>query len=133
MNLKKRILVADDDGVILTSLQEILEVSGYEVITSTNGKECLEKFISEKPDLVVLDIMMPGMDGYDFLISLKQMAALKGDDLGLPDILNIPVIVVTARGDDKAKDMIGKENIKDYIVKPYDVPELLNKVKKLLE
>lgn len=130
--MAKKILVVDDEPVVVKSLKEILQLQNYEVVTAGNGEECIKKILSEKPDLVILDIMMPGMDGYDFLVSLKEMKVIKEDEPEIPDMPDVPVIVVTARGDDLAKDMVGRENIRDYIVKPYDVNDLLTRIKKIL-
>jgi CheY-like chemotaxis protein len=130
--MAKKILVVDDEPVVVKSLKEILELQKYEVVTAGNGEECIKKILSDKPDLVILDIMMPGMDGYDFLVSMKEMKAIKEDAPEVHEFPDIPIIVVTARGDDLAKDMVGRENIRDYIVKPYDVNDLLVRVKKVL-
>jgi len=123
--MNKKILVADDEPNVLLLLRSRLESAGYQVITAQDGEECLNKIGSEKPDLLVLDIMMPKMDGYNVLVNMKELK----ESLGLPDI---PVIVLTARGDSKVRELIEKENISDFIVKPYKGDELVAKIKKVI-
>jgi CheY-like chemotaxis protein len=125
--MAKKILLADDDPVVIKTFRTILERAGYEVITASTGEDCVQRLIFDSPDLILLDIMMPKMDGYSFLITLKELKAMNAD---LPDI---PVIVITGRADESAKELVGKENIKDYIVKPLaDVKEFVEKIRNLI-
>ena len=123
----KKILVVDDDPNIVKLIKTRLEANNYQVIIAEDGEECVKKILSDKPDLIILDILMPRADGYDVLIGIKEIRAIAG---GMPAI---PVIVLTALSDPRVRDMIEKEEIKDYIVKPFNAEDLLAKVKKALE
>jgi DNA-binding response OmpR family regulator len=122
----KKILVVDDDPNILKLVKTRLEAHNYEVIAASDGEECMQKVLSDKPDLIILDILMPKADGYDVLVGMKEIKALTGK------IPVIPVIVLTALSDPRVRGMIEKEEIKDYIVKPFNAEDLLNKVRQAL-
>ena len=119
---KKRILLVDDEPSILKTVQKRLQPY-YDVVTATDGLEGLEQALAIRPDLIITDIMMPGMDSFTFLRKLRDKSQLSG----------IPVIVLTAR--DQMKDLFVLEGIKscDYIVKPFESDLLLNKIAQLLE
>ncbi len=122
----KKILVVDDDPHIVSLIKSRFEANRYEVITANDGEECIEKILSDKPDLIILDIMMPKVDGYNVLVGIKEIKAITGE---LPEI---PVIVLTAVADPRVREMVEKEQIVDYIIKPFDSADLLAKVKKAL-
>ena len=124
--MPKKILLADDDPNILKLVKLRLEANGYEVVTASDGEECMAKVFSEKPQLILLDLMMPKVDGYAVLVGLKEMHGLQEE---IPDI---PVIVLTAMGDSRVKDLVQKEHIADYVLKPFNSQDLLAKVKKAL-
>lgn len=124
--MAKKILIVDDDPNILKLVKTRLEAHNYEVIAASDGEECMQKVLSDKPDLIILDILMPKADGYDVLVGIKEIKALTGK------IPVIPVIVLTALSDPRVRGMIEKEEIKDYIVKPFNAEDLLNKVKQAL-
>lgn len=124
--MAKKILIVDDDPNILKLVKTRLEAHNYEVIAASDGEECMQKVLSDKPDLIILDILMPKADGYDVLVGIKEIRALTGK------IPIIPVIVLTALSDPRVRGMIEKEEIKDYIVKPFNAEDLLNKVKQAL-
>ncbi|OGX31323.1 MAG: hypothetical protein A3D27_01665 [Omnitrophica WOR_2 bacterium RIFCSPHIGHO2_02_FULL_46_37] len=124
--MAKKILVVDDDPNIVKLIKSRLEANKYEVIAAYDGEECMQKILSDKPDLIILDILMPKADGYDVLIGIKEFKALAGK------IPLVPVIVLTALSDPRVKGMIEKEEIKDYIVKPFESEDLLAKVKKAI-
>ncbi len=128
--MPKKILVVDDEPSILNSLKAILERYKYQVVTAHNGEECMKVVLKERPDLILLDIMMPQMDGYGFLIAYKELRAISNESSNLPDI---PVIIVSARDDETTRELVGKENIKDYILKPFDLQDLLQKIKNVLK
>ena len=116
-----KILVVEDERRIRELLVDILRDSGFDVIEAEDGSEGLEKACSEHPDIILLDVMMPAMDGFQVLEKLK-------DD---PAVQSIAVIMVTAKGQDtdvvKAKEMgaIG------YICKPWEPDEIETQVKKV--
>lgn len=117
----KKILVVDDDPMILKLVQSRLEANQYTIVTAGDGDEALIKVGTEKPDLIILDIQMPKMDGYTFLRELKKSK----------DHKNIPVVVLTAK--DKMQDLFKLEGVKNYIVKPFETKELLAAVKQNLQ
>ena len=118
---KKKILVVDDEPQLLEMVQIRLEAANYEVITAADGQEGLEKARNEKPDLIVLDLMLPKLDGYRVCRMLKFDEKYK----------NIPIILFTARAQDSDRQM-GKEVGADvYITKPFDSEVLLAEIKKL--
>ncbi len=124
--MAKKILVADDDQSVTKTLKAALEYAGYEVDLALNGEECLKKILLNKPDLLILDVMMPRMDGYSFLVAIKELRVLTGNT---PDV---PVIVITGKDSDVSRDLMTHENIKEYLLKPFDLNELLAKIKNVL-
>lgn len=120
--MPKRILVADDEIEAVKMMRIVLEASGYEVIGAYDGQEALEKARKEKPDLMILDLMLPKMDGY------KVCRMIKFDE----KYKHIPIVMFTARAQQSDIKM-GKEVGADaYITKPFDHNVLLDKIKELL-
>ena len=120
--MAKKILVIDDEPRLLKAITIRLKASGYEVITGQDGAEGLEKAKSLNPDLIVLDILMPKMDGYEVCRLLKFDEKYK----------SIPVIMLTAKAQDIDKAMGKKVGADDYITKPFETQDLVDKVKKHL-
>lgn len=123
----KKILIADDDPAVSKTLKTALERSGYEADIAANGEECLQKVLINKPDLLLLDIMMPRMDGFSFLVAIKELRALTGS------APRMPVMVITGKDNEVNRGLMTHEDIKDYILKPFNLNELLSKIKKNLE
>ena len=121
--MAKRILVVDDEPHSVKMVESRLRANGYDVITAGNGAEGLEKARKEAPDLILLDIVMPQMNGHETLSKLKESSETK----------SIPVIMFTSKGqvDDVERATYG--GAIDYIVKPFDPIVLLSKIKKVLE
>lgn len=117
---KKKILFIDDEPDLVKMVTMRLEANDYEVLAAADGQEGLEKARSEKPDLILLDILMPKKDGYAFVKEAKGDESLK----------RIPIVVLTAKPG--MKDLFAIEGIKDYILKPFDNQDLLSKIKKYL-
>jgi len=117
---KKKILIVDDEPDFVLLLKKRLEANGYDVISAANGDEGVKKVGTDKPNLILLDIMMPEKDGYTMLKELKARE----------ETSSIPVIVVTAKPN--MRDLFGVEGIKDYIVKPLDDEDLLLRIKRAL-
>ncbi|PIQ90026.1 MAG: hypothetical protein COV72_00035 [Candidatus Omnitrophica bacterium CG11_big_fil_rev_8_21_14_0_20_42_13] len=111
-----KILVIDDEALIVKMVENRLKASGYQVITASNGQEGLDKLQKEKPDLIILDVLMPVMGGFDFYKAIKKD----------PKNKNIPIIVLTARS--AMKDVFLGLDIDDFISKPFEPAELLSKV-----
>lgn len=124
--MAKKILVVDDEPHIIKMLKSRLEAHNYQVVIAQDGEECLRRVVSEKPDLIILDIMLPKMDGYSVLVTLKETRELTGK------IPEIPVIVLTARADQRIRDLVEKEHIQSYIIKPFKAEDLLKKIEDLL-
>ncbi|OGX30382.1 MAG: hypothetical protein A2787_04605 [Omnitrophica WOR_2 bacterium RIFCSPHIGHO2_01_FULL_48_9] len=118
----RRILLIDDDPVTVKLAEVRLKASGYEVWTSTDAPGGLEKAMKLKPDLIILDVMMPIVNGYNFCRLLKSHHEHKG----------IPIVLLTSRSGDEDKK-IGREVGADaYITKPFDMENLLNTIKDLV-
>jgi DNA-binding response OmpR family regulator len=116
---RKRILLVDDEEGIQLLYREEFEEDGYEVIAAYNGEEALEKFSQEPPDLVILDINMPGMNGIEVLRRMKEINP------------NLPVILSSAY--QEYKQDFGSWASEEYIVKSANMDELKNAVRKHLE
>ncbi|MCW1928501.1 response regulator transcription factor [Bhargavaea beijingensis] len=116
----KRILVVDDERPILTLLEYNLKQAGYEVITAADGEEGLQKAESEIPDLIVLDLMLPKLDGMDVCRTLRQ----KG--------VNTPIIMLTAKSDELEKILGLELGADDYMTKPFSPREVVARVKAVL-
>ncbi|MBI2091576.1 MAG: response regulator [Deltaproteobacteria bacterium] len=121
--MTKKILIVDDEKDLVETLSFRLEAAGYAIITAFDGKEGLEKARSEKPDIVLLDIMMPKMDGY------QVCRMLKFDD----EYKHMPIIMLTARGQEQDKKTGENVGADDYVTKPFDSGDLLTRIKKLLK
>ena len=122
--MSKKIMVVDDEPDILTSVGQMLEMSGYEVIRATDGKECIKKLTESScnPDLIVLDIMMPEVSGWDVAAQIKEN----------PKWNSIPIVFLTAKGDTMSIGMGGMAS-EDYIVKPFDIKDLIGRIQKILD
>jgi len=118
-----KILVVDDEQDIVTIIGKVLKKSGYEVMTANDGLECIKKVETEPPDLILLDNIMPNMNGQAVLSKLK--ASKKTAD--------IPVIMVTALADQEHITGAQKDGAVEYIVKPFDYEVLLEKIAQALE
>ena len=119
----KRILVVDDERHIVRLVQVNLERAGYQVLTAFDGKEALKKVDSERPELIVLDVMMPYMDGFEVLKHLKSNPATK----------DIPVIMLTAKAQDADVFRGWSSGVDCYLTKPFNPMELLTFVKRIFE
>lgn len=114
-------LVVDDDPDILEALSEILEAEGFEIRRARNGKEALERLDSPRPQLILLDLMMPVMDGWEFAHQMRKR----------PDVASIPIIVLSADRNvgSKASD-IGAAG---HLAKPFELNDLLGLVRTSLK
>ncbi len=115
----KKILIVDDEADIIEILQFVLEAEGYECITATDGEEGLKLAKEASPDLIILDVMMPKINGYKISRLLKYDSKYK----------NIPILMITARSQEEDR-VIGEETGADeYITKPFKVDYVVEKVK----
>ncbi|WP_163654981.1 response regulator transcription factor [Listeria sp. PSOL-1] len=116
----EKILIVDDESSILTLLQFNIEKAGYEVITAEDGKKGYELALSEKPDLIVLDLMLPQMDGIEVTKKLRQ------------EKITIPILMLTAK-DEELDKIIGLElGADDYLTKPFSPREVIARIKAIL-
>lgn len=116
---KTRILVVDDDPAISRLLCANLKARGYEVITAVDGEEALEMMDREIVNLIILDIMMPGVDGVEVCRRIREWS-------------RVPIIMLSARGDEKGKVNCLELGADDYLTKPFGVAELIARVKTAL-
>jgi len=119
---KGRILVVDDEIYIVHILDFSLGMEGYEVLTALDGEQALERLKSDKPDLIVLDIMMPKVDGYEVCRTIKSN----------PDTQHIPVILLSAKGRNVDQKMGFDVGADDYITKPFSPRKLVERINALL-
>ena len=118
----KRVLICDDDPVILRLLEVNLELEGYDVLLAHDGEHAIEVATEEKPDLVILDIMMPRLDGYQTCERLKADEQTKG----------IPIVFLSAKAQ-QADIERGKEfGVAEYLTKPFDPNDLIDVVQRLI-
>ena len=119
---KGRILVVDDEIYIVHILDFSLGMEGYEVLTALDGEQALERLKSDKPDLIVLDIMMPKVDGYEVCRTIKSN----------PETQHIPVILLSAKGRNVDQKMGFDVGADDYITKPFSPRKLVERINALL-
>lgn len=115
--MAKTILVVDDEPDIRATVKTVLEKNGYTVFTAVDGDDCLEKLKKIKPDLILLDIMMPGTPVRDVVKKIKGV--------------KISFLSVVRVSEAEKEQLLGSPNVVDFIQKPFDINELLAKVKKL--
>lgn len=120
----KKILIADDSPTIVEITKAMLKEEGYQIITASNGAEALQKIGEEKPDLVLLDVMMPDMDGYSALQALRR-------DTSPGDADYVHVIIITSK--DKMRDLFELEGVDGFLVKPFFRTELIDKVNEVFQ
>ena len=117
-----KILIVDDEKLILISTRIVLESVGYGVLTAASGEEALGTARDEQPGLILLDIMMPGIDGWETLSRLKEEPATK----------DIPVIIFTAREHSRGRHLAREMGAADYFQKPFEPDELIAIVEEYL-
>ena len=121
--MAKKIFIIEDELDFLSTLRERLEFEGFEVATAVDGEEALRKIPEEKPDLILLDIMLPEMNGYQVCRELKSN----------PETESIPVVVVTAKSQESDKFWAKETGADDYVTKPFEMEELLQKIQDNLQ
>ena len=121
--MDRTIFIADDELDFVSTLRSRLEFEGFGVTTAADGKEALQRIIREKPDLILLDIMMPTMNGYQVCRELK----------GNADTSSIPILMLTAKSQESDKFWGKEAGADDYVTKPFDMEELMEKIGGLLD
>ena len=114
-----KILVVDDEALLVKGIRFNLQNEGYEVITGSDGLEAVQKVQEQQPDLVVLDVMMPNMDGMTACSKIREFS-------------NVPIILLTAKTDDMDKLMGFDHGADDYLTKPFNILELKARIRALL-
>ncbi len=117
-----KIMIVEDETALVTLLKYNLEKQGYETITVMDGKDVLSTALTEKPDLVLLDWMLPNVQGIDICREMRRTYELR----------NIPIIMLTARGEESDKVRGLSFGADDYMTKPYSIPELMARIGALL-
>ena len=121
--MPKKILIVEDETALLYALQSQLSVAGYKVMIADDGKKALKVVNQSKPDIIVLDIILPEMDGWTFLKEIKQN----------PQTKDIPVIIISNLSDEASHSRGIKLGAKDYLAKiNYSIDELVERIKKLV-
>lgn len=121
--MPKKILVVDDERHIVRLIRTNLELAGYEVVAAFDGKEALEQVNAEKPDLVILDVVMPGIDGLKVLQNLRENTATS----------ELPIIMMQQmRADADLPPWAWKSNVNGYLLKPFNPEQMHSIVKRLL-
>ncbi len=119
---RKKILLVDDSSTVIMMEQMILSKNNYDLVTARDGQEGVAKALSERPDLILMDVMMPRMDGFEACRKIRAESATKG----------IPVIMVTTRSELSSVETGYASGCNDYVTKPINGLELLAKVRSCL-
>jgi DNA-binding response OmpR family regulator len=119
LNKKTLVLVVDDDVRMLRMIKRLLELEGFQVLVANNGDTALRTFEKDSPSLVLLDVMMPDIDGYTVCRRIREFS-------------QVPIIMVTAKGDDKEKVAGLDVGADDYVIKPFSASELAARVRAVL-
>ncbi len=119
---KKRVLLVDDDVDLQKMLRLRIEAEGYEFMSAHDGREMLNLIKTEKPDAILLDILLPNMDGYTALREMRKVEEFK----------DIPVIVLSAKERKKIGDLFALENVSFFLEKPYDTNDLFKKLRSIM-
>ena len=114
-----KILIVDDDRTLLRFISEYLEGEGFQVVTADRGTKALKRFYDERPDLVVLDLMMPGMDGWEVCARLRELS-------------DTPVILLSAKSSETDKLRGFRLGVDDYVTKPFSLAELTARIQAVL-
>ena len=117
--MAKRILLVDDEPLILKGLRYTLEQEGYEIMTATDGEEALKVFMENQVDLILLDVMLPKMDGIQVCQRIRENS-------------NVPIIMLTAKGEDMDKILGLEYGADDYMTKPFNILEVKARIKTIL-
>lgn len=117
---KPCVLMVDDDPNILKFVSANLEIRGYDVITAEDGETALEVMDRTTPNLVILDLLMPGIDGFDVCRHIRKSS-------------DVPIIVLTAIGESNTRSELFALGANDYVTKPFDIRDLLDRVQATLD
>lgn len=119
---RKKILLVDDQNTVLMMERMMLKDAGYQILTAKNGAEAVERAVAERPDLILLDVVMPKMDGFETCRMLRSRDETR----------EVPIIMCTTRGEASKVEDGYKAGCNDYVTKPFNSIELLGKIKNFL-
>jgi twitching motility two-component system response regulator PilH len=119
----KTIMIVDDSPTERALIEGILRKGGYEVITATNGETGIQRATADQPDLILMDVVMPGLNGFQATRAIAHDESTK----------HIPIIICTTKNEDTDKIWGMRQGAKDYLVKPVNERELLGKIKALMD
>ena len=119
---RKKILLVDDSNTALMMERTLLSKSAYDVVVARDGREAVRQAVDEAPDLIILDVVMPNMDGFEACRELRRLEATRA----------IPIIMVTTRGEPHNVENGFEAGCNDYVTKPINGPELVSKVRNLI-
>jgi DNA-binding response OmpR family regulator len=119
----KRVLLIEDEPNIIEAISFILSRDGWTVHTHENGETAMDKVLAFPPDLIILDVMLPGRSGFDILRDVRANVATK----------DIPVMMLTARGQDKDRDLASRLGVNHFMTKPFSNAEVRDHVRNLME
>jgi DNA-binding response OmpR family regulator len=131
MSNQAKVLVVDDDPDLIKATTKVLEARGYQVVSAQDGKDCLEKILEEEPDLIILDLLMPKLDGFGVCRELRE-------NVEYAEHADIPILIATAVREEASHRRYELEtgvdlNVDDYVEKPIRPLDLLHRVEKLLQ
>ena len=115
---KPRVLLVDDSPTDIANLRKMLEKNGFDVVEALTGESAIEKAAAEKPDVIVMDVVMPGMNGFQATRTLSRGA----------DTASIPIVVISSKSQETDKLWAMRQGAREYIVKPVKESELISKV-----
>jgi len=121
--MRKKILLVDDSATVVMMEKMILSKENYDLVIARNGREAVERALAEKPDLVLMDLVMPEMNG------LEAVKAIRASGNG---VASVPIIMVTTRGEEENIEAGYESGCTDYITKPFNTVELLTKLRSIL-
>ncbi len=116
----KKVLIADDDPTLTRLLGSYLGEHGFDVVVANDGDEALQKLEVEHPDLIILDVVMPKVNGYAFLFAMRKIEG----------VVKTPIIVLTCKPE--LVDIFMAEGVQEYVIKPFPHQELLDKIRKYI-
>ncbi|MBD3155145.1 MAG: response regulator [Candidatus Aenigmarchaeota archaeon] len=122
--MNEKIMVVDDEENFLELVTKVLRRKGFEVVAAQDGMECLEKIREEKPDLILMDMMMPGMNGKETVKKIRETPGMKDVKIIFLTVVRISYI---------GKDVLKELNISDYVIKPFENEDLIQRIMKVLE
>ncbi len=120
--MQKHVLVIEDEPNIIEAISFILSRDGWSVRTHSNGVTAVETVLARKPDVVILDVMLPGKSGYDILRELRD----------LPETRDLPILMLTARGQTKDRELAERAGVSHFMTKPFSNAEVIEAVRALV-